>query len=691
MIDKFQSIVLALIQPQKAQGDFFVCSASDHFDDQSDNATRVSQSLNAAFLITLSGDSHSDFFRAETYLNRMADSSEWTDVARFYMRATSLVYNEIESVSRCDSDFAERLDSLFKWISKKAHVKDPQETTERIWRLFFPEASGILTDKKERINALRAKRTVKITKLNPSPILDPGREILFTSNVLLTIPPSGRSPNSLPYSPYLKEMLREIAHESQVCFYDHPVQMGVEHEKNEVFYGLHGLDKAFEFERERDNMSGDIRPVCVLSVATTHQGLQSIAKTWLEEEFAGSDGPENMDVVAFTEADTRQIIHDILAPAAKHYLQHEGAEEHLSVLGVDGAYGRHYSFLKAIAPFWAILIQPAIKATFKIDLDQVFPQERLVEETEASAFEHFKTPLWGGHGLDSDGRPLELGMIAGALVNEQDIEESLFTPDVPFPDRTISPDEYVFYSTLPQALSTEAEMMTRYGEHHFDRKRACLQRIHVTGGTTGILVESLRRYRPFTPSFIGRAEDQAYILSALLRPGRRLACVHEDGLIMRHDKASFVQEAMKSAHLGKVIGDYLRILFFSAYANALVDDLAVLKETLDPFTGCFISKIPITVTLLRFALKAASFFSEGEEAQGAEFIHKGSRRIAEALEFTEGKHSALTGVLKNERLGWDLYYDTLSAIEEALDQEEEFALALRRRAQRIIEGCFIRS
>ena len=124
MIDKFQSIVLALIQPQKAQGDFFVCSASDHFDDQSDNATRVSQSLNAAFLITLSGDSHSDFFRAETYLNRMADSSEWTDVARFYMRATSLVYNEIESVSRCDSDFAECLDSLFKWISKKAHVKD---------------------------------------------------------------------------------------------------------------------------------------------------------------------------------------------------------------------------------------------------------------------------------------------------------------------------------------------------------------------------------------------------------------------------------------------------------------------------------------------------------------------------------------------------------------------------------------
>jgi hypothetical protein len=690
MIDKFRSIVLALIQAQGKQGDFFVCSASNHFDDQSDDATRVSRSLNAAFLITLSADSHPDFVRAEAYLNRMADSSEWGESARFYVRAKSLIRSEIESVSRRDSGFSERLDSLFKWISRKSYVEDPHETRERVWRLFFPEASGILANRKEQINALRAKRTVNITKLNPSPILDPGREILFTSNVLLTIPSSGRSLDTLPYSPHLKKSLRGIIREPQICYYDHPIQMGVEREKNEVFYGLQGLDKAFEFERERGNMSRDVRPVCVLSVATTHHGLRSVAKTWLKEEFAGSDGPKNMDVVAFTEADTRQIIHDILAPAAKHYLRHEDTEALLSVLGVDGPYGRHYSFLKAIAPFWAILIQPAIKATFKIDLDQVFPQEKLIEETEASAFEHFMTPLWGGQGLDSDGRPLDLGMIAGALVNEQDSEDSLFTPDVPFPDRTVSSDEHVFYSTLTQALSTEAEMMARYDKHHLDGKSACLQRIHVTGGTTGILVESLRRYLPFTPSFIGRAEDQAYILSVLLRPGKRLAYAHKDGLIMRHDKASFAQEAMKSASLGKIIGDYLRILFFSAYANALVDDVAELKETLDPFTGCFISRIPITVTFLRFALKTASFFSEGEEMQGAEFIRQGSRRIADAVDFVDGKHSTLTRVLKKERLGWDLYYDTLSAIEEGLTREEEFALALREKAQGIIEGCFIR-
>jgi len=53
-------------------------------------------------------------------------------------------------------------------------------------------------------------------------------------------------------------------------------------------------------------------------------------------------------------------------------------------------------------------------------------------------------------------------MIAGALVNESDIDNSLFTPDVRFPERSLLPDERLFFSVLPQAVSTRAEMMTRY-------------------------------------------------------------------------------------------------------------------------------------------------------------------------------------------------------------------------------------
>jgi hypothetical protein len=114
---------------------------------------------------------------------------------------------------------------------------------------------------------------------------------------------------------------------------------------------------------------------------------------------------------------------------------------------------------------------PELKATFKIDLDQVFPQTELIEQTGASAFEHFQTPLWGATGLDAEGQPIELGMIA-------------------------------------------------------------------------------------------RAET------------------------------------------GKQIGDYLRLLTFSAYAEALPADISEIKNITDPFTACFISRLSITVALLRFFVKA---------------------------------------------------------------------------------------
>jgi hypothetical protein len=417
--------------------------------------------------------------------------------------------------------------------------------------------------------------------------------------------------------------------------------------------------------------------------------LHGIVKKYLEELFHGSGRLKKTDLYVFTETDTQRIIEEVLVPAASKYLPQANPGEYLNVFGVDGEYGRHYSFLKAIAAFWNVFIQPDIKATFKIDLDQVFPQNELTHEAGASAFEHFKTPLWGASGLDSSGTPLELGMIAGALVNESDINRSLFTPDVPFPTTQPSIDEYIFYSTLPQALSTEAEMMTRYGSNMPDGKRTCIQRVHVTGGTNGILLDSLFRFRPFTPSFIGRAEDQAYILSAFRHIGPNLAYVHKDGLIMRHDKEAFAQEAVRSAFVGKLVGDYIRILYFSSYGKLISGDVARLKDAMGPFTGCFISMIPATVVYLRFALKAASFFRSGQGERGIEFIRNGARRIRTALHFVSGEDSLLRQHYERERLGWDIYFDTLLSLRDALKKGDDFAKVLQGKAEAIISECRI--
>ncbi|MBW1689582.1 MAG: hypothetical protein JRJ70_02355 [Deltaproteobacteria bacterium] len=686
-----EAIISAMISSREKPQSPLPIDLAPRFDGGRKDNGDIARSLNAAFLIALAGTMHPASERAHRYLAQMAASGGWDEVAAFYLRGIGHISREIDDVCEHNPQFALHLRNLTEWMSHKENLNDVGETAEKMWSVFFPEAQGILDHERQRVAALRKKRMVTVTQLNPSPITNPAREMLFTANVLLTIPSAHTSLHELPFSDELTERLSSIIQEPQIHFYDHPIQIGVEEEKNEMLYGLRALDSAFEFERHRGNMPRNARAQCVLSVSVTHSGLKDIAKSALDQVFARSGTFSTIDVYVITESDTQRIISEILAPAAKHYLERDDAGKLLEVFGVDGSYGRHYSFLKAVAPFWSILIQPEIKATFKIDLDQVFPQKELVDETGASAFEHFKSPLWGARGMDFRGEAVELGMIAGALVNEQDIGKSLFTPDVPFPGAPRSADEYIFFSTLPQALSTEAEMTTRYNQDILDGTRACIQRIHVTGGTTGILVESLRRHRPFTPSFIGRAEDQAYIFSTLPRPGTRLCYVHKDGLIMRHDKEAFAQEAIQSAYIAKLVSDYVRILLFSAYAETLTGDVKGLKDIIDPFTGCFVSAIPATVVYLRFALKAAALFAEQRVDQAVEFIKSGAKRIAEALDFTGGTHSMLARQYEKERLGWDLYYDTLTAIEAALKGDDLFAQGLHRKAREIIDVCILGS
>ena len=688
MIDKFEYIIFRMFDPDQESEAFSIFNPSGQFDENADHHTDIARSLNSAFLITLAGKRHRDSERAETFIKRMAKSSRWADLAGCYLAGKTLVQNEIEAACVQDTAFCSRLETLHeRLIHKKGHVS-PDPADEGIWPVSFPEGTGIINARHRRIEQLRKKRTVRITELNPSPLTDPGRQLLFTSNVLLTVPDKSMAPEKLDLSGDLRDGIFRAAREPQKYWYDHPVQIGVKPDHNEVLYGLQGLEETIEYECIRGNMTGK-KITCLLSVSVTHQGLQDLAKRYLEEEIAHSHGFGNIDLYVCTEADTEMILAEILCPAAEHYLGKDSAAELFSVFGVDGEYGRHYSFLKAIAAFWNILIDPEIKATFKIDLDQVFPQDKLVEQSDASAFEHLMTPLWGARGVDAEGQPVELGMIAGSLVNEEDIDKSLFTPDIAFPPPASSPEEKVFFSRLPQALSTDAEMMTRYNTADLDGKNTCIQRIHVTGGTNGILIDSLCRHRPFTPSFIGRAEDQAYILSVMSGPGEHLAYVHKDGLIMRHDKEMFAGDAIKAASAGKLVGDYVRTIIFSEYAKVLTDNIPGLKDAVDPFTGCFISIIPKTVVFLGFCLKAASYFASGKDKEGFDFLTMGIPRIRNTLDFVDKKENRLRQRYEKERLGWDRYYDVLEAIKKGLEKRDDFALKLENKARGIMQRCLI--
>ena len=222
-----------------------------------------------------------------------------------------------------------------------------------------------------------------------------------------------------------------------------------------------------------------------------------------------------------------------------------------------------------------------------------------------------------------------------------------------------------------------------------DGRSRCLSRVHVTGGTIGIRVDSLRRHRPFTLSCIGRAEDQAYLMSVLGGPDRPcLRYAHVPGLVMRHDKHAFAQEAIRRAAAGKVVGDYERMLLFSGYASALPWPVEEIRSSLDPFTGCFVLALPFTTALLCLALKALSL-SHGntgtDEILPEELLRLGARRLGPLLERHEKDPEWIRRSYESECRAWHAYYDILDRLQAEVRKQSAEAMRLIRKAEGIIE------
>ncbi|MBN2158291.1 MAG: hypothetical protein JW807_02770 [Spirochaetes bacterium] len=676
-IKKFQDIIRFLIGP--AAG---IDIATQFRPGEADELS-VARNLNASCLIVLAGPAARGHADAREYLDRI--KGERT-AAGFFSDSAGLVLAEVGERSASDREFREQCDDLHGYIASGRARGECADLTGRIRSLFFPE--GVIGGLAAEVEALREKRIVEISEMSPEPIRSPEREVLFTANLLLTLPPAG-APEAPGMDPDVKKAVDAARGEEQRYWYDHPIPVGSPG-NNELIHGLTRLSEAVRFEEKTGGMEAGGVIDCVLSASVTHPSLRAAARPWARSELDRAGGLCGINVYLFTDDDTEHMIDEVLAPAGKNYCGSfdEGALR--QVFGVDGEYGRHYSFLKAIAAFWHVLISASVRATFKMDLDQAFPQAELVRETGASAFGHFRTPLWGARGVDARGNPVYLGMIAGSLVNRADAGASLFTPDVRFPEGDAPRDEVVFRSAVPQALSTLAEMMTRYiPGGRPDGAASALQRVHVTGGTTGILVEALREYRPFTPTCVGRAEDQAYLLSVLGRAGARgfLRYAHGAGLVMRHDADLFAGQAARAA-TGKVLGDYARTILFSGYARALPWPMERIKCELDPFTGCFISRIPITIVLLRFTLRAASLFDTAPD-EGLRFFNEGIRRLSALFGAHAPGKNPLVEIYERERAGWDSYYDVLDALERKIASGDPFAQDLKGKAMKIVDSARI--
>ena len=165
-----------------------------------------------------------------------------------------------------------------------------------------------------------------------------------------------------------------------------------------------------------------------------------------------------------------------------------------------------------------------------------------------------------------------------------------------------------------------------------------------------------------------------------------LRYLHKPGLIMRHDKEAFAGQSMAAAKIGKLIGDDVRILVFSAYLDALAADgldRRADQRLLDPFTGCFASATPRTLVLLRLALRTLRLTASAAPSDAAEYAVDGARRVAAEME-AHGDAAFVGAELALERRAWDTYY-------EAIESMEKDGAELAARAATILDGCRVRA
>ena len=500
---------------------------------------------------------------------------------------------------------------LLKFKNKNLNDFEKIINKENLWSIFSPDAIEGSNDPESFKNKILERRILKNLKKPKYSIQIPHKEILFLSNILITIPEDYKSDN-IPFN--LQNRIKPFLSKRQNFWYDHPIPIDASDDENEILYGLKHLDKALDIECKRGNLKNSEKITLILSLSVTHKGLEDIAFEYVKSKISEKLKLKFINIFIFDENRTSKIIKKLFPKNI----------DYADLFGVNGNYGRHYTFLKYVLILWNKLIDKSFNYSFKIDLDQVFDQNFLIRLSKMSIFEIFKNQkLWGGTGIDCENRVVDLGMLAGGLVNKGETHKDYLIPDVKRPlKNTIFSNlssKRVFCPDWSHALSTEAEITY---------KKENIHRVHVTGGTTGITLKALEKWAPFTPSFINRAEDQAFIISSLNK-NEFLSHIHAPYLIMRHDKLDFAKRTVTNAKLGKEIGNLERILLFSYYSKCSNIDYNLIKSHLWPYTSSFIQEYP---EILLYFILLIDGISKSEE-----FLYDATKRLKITKHFCDHK------------------------------------------------------
>ena len=247
--------------------------------------------INAAVLICLCGREHPLFQRAWDYLE--APDAMCGEQKETYLKFYEIIQEEI--VKRLESDSA-----LVKLLQDVIRAGDQDRLKAARLEIFNPLAARTLFqfDAGDIVKDIQRQNRLRLIANNANFIVDPIKEVIFTTNVLVT-PPRSESiiPEGLPE--WAEKSLKSVIRSPVDWYFDHPMEMATTRDAlhgSEFIFCLRRLEETFrsEIEIEKDAWKDHIREgdkvPLYISISPTHEGMNlgSAAREVLKSQYAAA-------------------------------------------------------------------------------------------------------------------------------------------------------------------------------------------------------------------------------------------------------------------------------------------------------------------------------------------------------------------------------------------------------------------
>lgn len=431
----------------------------------------------------------------------------------------------------------------------------------------------------------------------------------------------------------------------RIGVYDHPVEIFCEKKEHELLNFLEEFDNDISFEKTKNVFNKNYKVPVIISISTTHKNLELIVSKWVRFEIKNLN-LKNLNIFI--------LDNEVIEQLKKELFKNQNKFE---LFTVEGNYSNHFNALK----YMQLIFEKGfnIKAGFKLDTDEGINSENLYSVTSRTWFQTLCNKSIGNIAKAGNGKKFKLSFIIGEYVNNIDImktgyKNALFESDVK-PPSTYNNNMIFFNKGFAHAKATS--IYNKFSKYKFEKNNSefdsnSISHPVVKGGGYGIENSGLKKYTPFCPSFITRAEDQAFYYSGF---SKGIRGIFIETLRITHYKEKYSHSEEKTT-FDRLIEDIHRLILFSEIGKFLNN-----KNYLDPLPGVFISNMAFCQSFITIVYNTFLLILKNQYENGEYLLYNGVERLLYLHKFLQTNN--IKNIYKKEEMHWQDFVKTVEKLD----------------------------